>query len=592
MADGATDSNFQQRHTHRLGADAGPLRLKLQAKPPIKKTIVPVIYIPGIFGSRLEKLGEKDDERKFVWDPDRKLALAGHYAKSITPLVAKRYWSDKEISNKAARLHGSAGVMTGHDEDGTKAVLARIKSSGALFRLKSLQAQAISRAGACGGCHLRPKSDDELVREEYDRRARRGWYGVWNSYLPLLETVNELPDPEFIYPVFAFGYDWRFDLDQAADRLVAKVNEVLAIQNYEDVGERGKDYDKIHPKVIVVTHSQGSLVARYAMKVKGAEGSVEAVIHMDQPTTGAPVLYHRFVTGTAPERSFFSTENVFSEILGNNPYHFTRMASPLTGALCLLPTNEYASQPGEQKYAWLRTNDPRLVLDKPITDVYEDVYKSEKWGLINCKRYDQAGNPRPYQEKEFEEVMYEQPVPSAAGAVTVRVPRSTFGNGPLPTGAITYIPEDNLYRRDNHRLRPHDGLDRETRKKARDHWKEFTKNIDKAKSFHAALKLDQHKTTHVVRSTGLKTVTQVTFQLNTKGELECPLVRPENGDGTVPLTSQEVLIESGAKEAGPVITGGVHSEICTHPQAVRQVTDLLRGTLVTALRTEPQTKRA
>ena len=61
-----------------------------------------------------------------------------------------------------------------------------------------------------------------VAQEEYDRRSKRGWYGVWNSYDPLLETIHELSDPEFIYPAYAFGYDWRNDLDEAAQKLVTE----------------------------------------------------------------------------------------------------------------------------------------------------------------------------------------------------------------------------------------------------------------------------------------------------------------------------------------------------------------------------------
>ena len=93
------------------------------------------------------------------------------------------------------------------------------------------------------------------------------------DYTPILEAINYLDDPEFFYPVFPFGYDWRFELGTPggelgtpAGELVKKINEVLAVKEYPDFGERGakKDYDKIHSKVIIVTHSQGGVVARYA----------------------------------------------------------------------------------------------------------------------------------------------------------------------------------------------------------------------------------------------------------------------------------------------------------------------------------------
>jgi hypothetical protein len=598
MAESALGNSFKEWQSHhqlKVPADLGPINIKIKGKPPIKKTIVPVIYIPGIFGSRLENTGASDEKKRFVWDVDENKKLMSTYA-SIPSMIASGFWSDDEIEQKTKRMHGSAVVMTGHDDKVRKKVISAIQSSDTFRRLKDFRDR---NAAFCNSSTHLP-NDTQLAELEYDRRSKRGWYGVWNKYNPLLEAINGLNDPEFNYPVYAFGYDWRFDLDKAADKLVTKINDVLAIQDYPDFGERGKHYEKIHTKVIIVTHSQGSLVARYAMKVNNpvtkvpaAEAKVQAVVHLDQPTTGAPVLYQRFITGLSPERSLLTPfDNVFDEILGGTPYHFTSMAAKLTGALTLLPTNDFVAKAGDAKHQWLNSNHPHLSFDKPVTDVYDDVYLSEKFGLINCKRYDAAGQPKPYQEKEFETVQYFDESKGDNSVRIVRVPRQTFGDGPLPAGATISAPEDNPYRRDNHRLRPHVELDEDTYKFADDFWNKVVTNINTAKEFHTNLKLAQHKDTHVVRARGVKTVTQVTFNLNDKGVLDCPLLRTADGDGTVPLTSQEALLQAEAKPAGKIIEGGAHAEICGHPEAMQQVKDLLTGAFVAVLRTQSQGKSA
>ena len=616
MAENAPVRDFREVHSHRptVPADGGPMRIKIIGKPPILKTIVPVIFIPGIFGSRLEKApakdknakgaednkvkGTDDDKGKFVWDPNRMMTLIGNYAKGATSMFAERYWDDDEIYKKTLRMHGPAAVMKDlkyGKEDVNASVIDHIVASPTFSRLRQQYDQKTMTNNVWDGRITYSDLAKKVAQEEYDRRCARGWYGVWNSYDPLLETIHELSDPEFIYPVYAFGYDWRNDLKDAADELVTKIKNVRAIDNYPDFGEADKDYKPIScnaTKVIIVTHSQGSLVARYAMKVLGVEGQVQAVVHMDQPTTGAPALYRRFITGTGPERELLGLEDkVFGAVLGNNSYHFTSMAAPLIGALSLLPTNDYVAKQGDAKHQWFCTVDPKLKFSKPIADVYTDVYlgegeeKNEKWSLIGCKRYDAAGQPKPYQEKEFEIVR---------DLVSMEeYPRFFYEGKPLPLNAeILPAPADNPYRQDNHRLRPHVGLDRETLTKAADYWSEFSIKIEKAKAFHAKLKLDQHTDTHVVRSRGVDTVTQVTFSLNDRGLLECPLVRTENGDGTVPLTSQEALLQTAAKPAGKIIQGGKHAEICTHPEAMKQVMDLLRGSFVDALRDKPQSKQA
>ena len=112
-------------------------------------------------------------------------------------------------------------------------------------------------------------------------------------------------------------------------------------------------------------------------------------------------------------------------------------------------------------------------------------------------------------------------------------------------------------------------------------------NIEKVKTFHADLRLQQHCKTHVVRSKAVDTVTKVEFNLDRSGLLKCPLTRDPEGDGTVSLSSQEALLHQGdttAKPAGPVIKNAEHAEICGHTQALKQVTALLTGEIVAEFR--------
>ena len=105
--------------------------------------------------------------------------------------------------------------------------------------------------------------------------------------------------------------------------------------------------------------------------------------------------------------------------------------------------------------------------------------------------------------------------------------------------------------------------------------------------------LKLHPNTYIISSTDLPTVTQVRMVLNKdkNGDsvLECPYERTPDGDGTVPLSSQDALLAHGAKRAGPVITEGnvTHADICTHPQAIQQVKDAM-AELVQALRPKDQ----
>ncbi|MBI3774100.1 MAG: hypothetical protein HY273_00860 [Gammaproteobacteria bacterium] len=76
---------------------------------------------------------------------------------------------------------------------------------------------------------------------------------------------------------------------------------------------------------------------------------------------------------------------------------------------------------------------------------------------------------------------------------------------------------------------------------------------------------------------------------NGNAVLDCPYERTKEGDGTVPLTSQESLIAQHAIPAGPVITKGhvVHADICKHPEAIVQTKDAITK-LVEPLRPKNQ----
>ena len=131
------------------------------------------------------------------------------------------------------------------------------------------------------------------------------------------------------------------------------------------------------------------------------------------------------------------------------------------------------------------------------------------------------------------------------------------------------------------RLRPHAGMTIEQRKVAKVWFEDFKNYLGKAQAFHAALGLKHHSNTYVIRSNGVNTVTQVLLVLSQDKQgdsvMDCPYERTKEGDGTVPLTSQQCLVEQGATSAGPVITKGhvVHADICKHGEAISQTKDAI-----------------
>lgn len=524
-----------------------------------KKTVIPVIYVPGIFGSRLNNI-TGGDLGTYTWDPDDKSGIVKAYAKSLLSAFIARSWSDSEIDIKTKQMHhADAKVMNGYHAQGKQEVLDLIEKSDFFKRrLNEIGGQVTAKA---------------LAETEYQRRADRGWYGALVDYALMLETIEATEDEHFVHVAWAVGVDWRGNLSDAAAHLSREIDRIQAVTDYPELNAQGVDYEAGTQKVLVVTHSQGSMVARYASEVLGKSARIQGVVHLNQPTTGAPALYRRFVGGAGIERApWYSLsklpDNVFSEILGTTSYHFTRMAGPMAGALSLLPTNDHAHRTGAHAAAWLECKTPGL---KPegVSDVYNDIYLSDKVGLIGHKRYDSQGQPKPYTAREFEKNRI------AAGYVSDYM-SGRVDNLHAPENADMYLPEETAWHHDNMRLRPHRGMSGRDWNLAEKWFEKFEGTLSKAKTFHSELGLKQHSNTWVIRSNRVATVTFVRLVLNNdkKGDsvLDSPYERSWDGDGTVPLTSQEILLQQGAKSAGIILTDGhvVHADICKHPQAIEQ----------------------
>lgn len=528
--------------------------LKLNTKSKNKKTVLPVIYIPGIFASRLQS----EDGKTTIWDPDdvasMKLHLINGVVKSVLGIDV--YWSDKELDEKAAHLNTPGKVMSRHHDEIIYSVLERIKEGKPFKRLLDK-----NKLNDWDEDHW--ELIDKLAQCEYKERAKRGWYEVLSQYADIMEQIWMHEDDNFLYPTFAFGYNWRDNLHNSADPLIERINKILAQTEYPEWGEKDKDY-LVDPnqKVILVTHSMGSILARYASEVAGANNKIHSIIHINQPTTGAPVLYRRFLTGTSAEKGFpfpgiisKAKENAFLEVLGNNPYHFTRIAGQMAGAIQLLPTNDHICEETEDKH-WLQINHPFIrnkITPKEKQDIYE-LYKSEAVGLISCKRYDNNGNLKPYTKEEFKWVRYNDMHGDEQDELLTNVDPIEMKDF---EDVEEYYPDETPYTKDNYRLRKNKSKTKNNAFLSNDFFKKIKKNVLKAKLFHTKLELKKHKKTFVVSSKGKKTINQVIINLNEKNIVDCPIneAHSELGDGTVPLTSQNALLRDGASNrAGEIIT--------------------------------------
>jgi pimeloyl-ACP methyl ester carboxylesterase len=195
----------------------------------LNRTWWPVVLVPGIMGSRVER----EDGTDSIWDPDRTgfmLSLMSQSPDTLTRLYNHRLTPGRTIRTIAS-------------EDNS-----------------SLENPSDSHERAIG----RSRND-------------RNWGSIsWEYYGPGAVGIQRDIAVEGGV-LWCFGYDWRrSNLDNGRLLRAFIANTVRPTSPY---------------KPIIVTHSMGGLVTRAACRVHGMESMVSGVIHTMMPTYGAAEAY-------------------------------------------------------------------------------------------------------------------------------------------------------------------------------------------------------------------------------------------------------------------------------------------------------------
>jgi pimeloyl-ACP methyl ester carboxylesterase len=272
--------------------------------------VTPIVFVPGVMGSRLSFKGVD-------WDPDSKLNMVAW--SGLDPIDAAGYL-DVRGGDKAVPMHAAMPPDP---------------------RLDPIQ--------------------KELGQPDNFYGQTRGWDGVAKTYyyelLVSLETFfARFPFECGAHPVYAFAYDWRRSNAETGAELAKKIKSVS-----DDNGGA---------KVVLVTHSMGGLVARYAVhpKVDGnAADKVKGVVHVMQPVNGATQSYRRFAEGVWLDRfGTFPDGVVLAGILGGSWWGYTFIMSGTDGPVQLLPNQAFGD--------WLVDGTGALV---PSSNIYS-FYSSGK----------------------------------------------------------------------------------------------------------------------------------------------------------------------------------------------------------------------
>ena len=221
--------------------------------------------------------------------------------------------------------------------------------------------------------------DASKLQDRHPKAAKRGWGSVaWSFYGDLLCSLQDWGTPLKVLldlPVYAFGYNW-LKSNRESGILLRKA--ILSIKSAQ--------------KVIIVTHSMGGLVARYALGGDGGEAiadKVLGVIHGAQPVHGAPVAYRRQIAGQEVDGFFNIFGMIGAKVLGADGPAVTAIFPHAPGALELLPSQNYRTNDGRRQ--WLHVQDPdnpKACVSYPQNgDPYEEIYLKSShrdfWGMIH-----------------------------------------------------------------------------------------------------------------------------------------------------------------------------------------------------------------
>lgn len=219
------------------------------------------------------------------------------------------------------------------------------------------------------------KTDKEHA--DYPKAEERGWGSVaWSFYGDLLTSIQGWATPLKVLldlPVYAFGYNWLESNRVSGAKLREFIHTIKA------------------EKVILVTHSMGGLVTRWALGGDDAGDvatKVLGVIHGAQPVHGAPVAYRRMIAGQEVDGFFNILGMLGAKVLGPDGPSITAIFPHAESALELLPSQHYRTNGGRRE--WLHVQDPGSpdgLQSYPKADPYREIYARSShrdfWGMIH-----------------------------------------------------------------------------------------------------------------------------------------------------------------------------------------------------------------
>nr|WKF59812.1 hypothetical protein HUO10_004323 [Paraburkholderia busanensis] len=226
-------------------------------------------------------------------------------------------------------------------------------------------------------------------------------YGAFGEGQAITEGSAEFNKfVKYAYRVYAIGYNWLQSNNDSAGDVMSGLDVVdpktKKTTRLMGVSEICKENDT--GKAIILTHSMGGLVGRFAVLNHGLEDLAHGIFHGCQPATGAPLAAKRFKTGGGPEGGFNGFIN--GSLLGRDADEFMAVMANAPGPMELTPMPDYHN--GAPWWIFARPDGTVLMQFPEEGDTYHELYVNSQWyGLMpDDYQLDPAGTVKKRLDKE------------------------------------------------------------------------------------------------------------------------------------------------------------------------------------------------
>lgn len=306
--------------------------------PPIK--VVPIIFLPGIMGSNLKNKATGDS----IW------RIRHTNSGMVMDALAWLFTS----AERRRELLNPNTVVTDYNQN--------VENNNKEATYFAVSRHQRGWGGALGYSYTEPLErlqKELLLWEDYYNKAKKEGKGSNNEAQQFFKEKSifsrilnkSLSDEDkkpllfsetckyrnLLLPLHVFGYNWLQSNSRSAQDLSDYIDNVLNMYkpNINGGFGHGLAFNKGEEKVILITHSMGGLVARYASELleSPCKNKILGIIHGVMPDLGAPSTYKMIKIG---DQTF-----PMGLVVGGSANRLMSVLAQAPAALQLLPSAKY-----------------------------------------------------------------------------------------------------------------------------------------------------------------------------------------------------------------------------------------------------------